>query len=174
MMKENLQEIIEGLKREEKPKVAIFMPKNSELDGYSSDLYSCIKEILENKVKLITIDNVFLNSYNGMGLIDVLFILEGESVPTYYLPRIKSFLHKGGAIIVLSKNSPFMNLEEYEKRYGLTAYILKDTNSKDEFYRRTTAYIGLKAYISDIKPTKAVFDRDFVRLPKGNRVKSKL
>jgi len=163
MIEENLQEIIEGLKREKKSKVAIFIPKNSKPDRYNSELYTCIKEILEDKVKLITIDDVFLNSYDGMKLIDVLFILEGESVPIYYLPRIKDFLSKGGAIIVLSRNVPFMNLEEFKKRYNeLTSYLLKDTASEDDFYRRTTAYMGLKTYTSDIKPTKAVFDRDFL------------
>lgn len=161
----DLQEIIKSLGEENRNKVGIYLPEKS--GNYVYQFFSILEGIIGgDKVKLIKVDDVFLNSWEGMKLIDILIILDGEYVPTYYLPRIKNFLNRGGAIIVFARNFPFLNLEEFYKRYGLTAYILKDATDLDEFYRRTTAYMGIKCYTSDIRPTKAILDRDFLnRLP---------
>ncbi len=165
-MIESLQETIRDLKRREALKVAVYIPEDCKLDEYGTYLYGIVKEFLEDqedKVEFINIDNVFLNSYEGMNLVDILFILEGEKVPTYYLRRIKDFLSKGRAVIVLSRSIPFMNLEEFEEQAGMTNYLLGGAPpNKDNFYRLTTAYMGLKIYTSDIRPTKAIYDRDFL------------
>lgn len=163
-MREDLDKIIKDLKKEKNPKIAIFLPSSPEaFDTYNSFLFNLIKrECLEKEFRVIPINSVFLNSYEGMKLIDILLILDGTKIPLYYLPRIKNFIHRGGAIIVLSKDDPFKNLEELKNRSGLTNYLLEGKFDEDNFYRRTTAYMGVKTYTSDIPPNKSIFDRDFL------------
>lgn len=146
----------------EGPRIAVFKPLGSK----NKDLYPFLTEVLSAKGHVEIVDEVFVDSFAviSKGLVDLLIIPEMDCVTRDQFKFIRDYARRGGGLL-LSAEDFFMRGKIVRDHFSQF-----DPTSEEEgeaFFQRSTAYLGIKPYQSDISPTWVRFDADFIPVAEG-------
>lgn len=121
-------------------------------------LYKILEETLNKYGTVVTVDEMFLSSYRAMKeVVDVLVIPELECIDKAIFPLVKNYIDGGGALFLSSDDlfmtNKIMDFEDsqFEIPQGLD----------EDYFRRSTAFLGIKPYQADVIPKKAKIDKEF-------------
>jgi hypothetical protein len=132
-------------------------------------LYQDLKNFFGKKYFSEIVDTFFVYSYEAIlkNNIDILVVPETHTLRPETFARIKNVIRRGGALI-LAGNDMLMQertAEEIEKAANLNnPFRSAEEPSRDPlyYYRTTMAFLGVKPYVSDVRPVKVKFDTDFL------------
>jgi hypothetical protein len=122
-------------------------------------LYAGLQHALSARMDVEFVDEDFLSSYEAMfrSPVDILVIPELETVPERSFRNIKQYLARGGALLVSSDDLFMGKLDE-----SYLPIFETKKHYEDEYFRRTSAYLGLKPYTAEVEPRDAIVDTDFL------------
>lgn len=160
-----LLEMVDSFKKSGTLNIAVYRPCESfECDCLYDDLVSELS--IYGNVEII--NEVFLSSFEAMGkgLTDILVIPELDPVQKKMYALIKRYINDGGAIIIAAKDF-FMKdkiLDDQFSQFDVNAL------GGEAYFRATSAFLGIKPYVSDVVPVCASIDREFVADAKDVKV----
>lgn len=140
-------------------KAGIFKPAGTSDASVENVRYEALKKVVSEDMFAQFIDEDFLASYEGMYgcKLDIILVPELEKVPEHSIQNLKRYLKGGGAMIV-SSDDFFMTSQER----GFIPQFEVAKQKEDEYFRKTTAFLGIKPYKAAIKPEKAIVDADMI------------
>ena len=150
-------EVIELFRKTSKPRIAIFHPVEDEEDR----MYDALLRVLSQKGEAVLVDETFVDSYIALctGLTDLIVIASLDKVKREQFKFIKAYIEQGGAVL-LSASDFFMPGREVNDPFS--QFDPKSVMAGEEFFKRSTAYLGIKPYRSDVAPTRVCLDADFI------------
>ena len=155
-------EVIGLFQKTEKPRIAIFRPVEDE-DGR---LYDALARALTPKGEVCVVDETYIDSYAALckGLTDLIVIPSMDKVKREQFKFIKGYIERGGAVL-LSASDFFMPGREVNDPFS--QFDPNSVMAGEEFFKRSTAYLGIKPYRADVAPSAVCFDTDFILGPDG-------
>jgi len=151
-----------------KTRIAIFKPLAAENDA----VYRELEECLSKEHCTAVVDYIFLFSHEALfnDYIDILLLPEAALMACDDYENVKDYIKNGGAVIIcgsdmLMQQDTDVRMAGFTNPFGITR---EESDDPLFSYKLCCAHIGLKPYISDVKPTQGQFDADFVRdVPTG-------
>ena len=136
-------------------RVVVVRPRRAAADPVFADFY----QALADSNTTILVDTVFLQSLHAMRhLTDILVIPELDSLDVDDYRHVIEYVQAGGALLAAA-NDMFAEARNLASTRTAGHAAREDTLG---YYRHTKAHLGIKPHRSDIAPTKARTDPDFI------------
>jgi len=153
----NFLDALRAFKSSDKTRIAVYRPSASR----NNALYESLVSTLSKRATAIVVDQYFIESYRGLlsGSIDILFVPELDETELGFFRHISAYVAKfGGALVVGGQN-----LLMEGKALPITIFGNEEVRPNPEFFfKRSVGTLGIKPYVADVAPQRAVFDTDFV------------